>query len=71
MTACPAHATLQDMTAKLSAQILILLSMAFGITVAVLAIVGSDAVALVAFLGASVLGLLWVARGFFAKRPGS
>ncbi|HEV2087462.1 MAG TPA: hypothetical protein VGR21_04025 [Cryptosporangiaceae bacterium] len=61
---------LLGMSPKLSSQILVLLSIAYGVTVALLAVLGAGrAVGLFAFIGASVLGLLWVARSFFMKRP--
>lgn len=48
---------------------MVLLSMLFGIGVAVLAIAGSSAVGVFAVIGAMVLGLLWTARSMFMKRP--
>jgi len=57
------------MTPELSSRILVLLSVVFGITVASLAILGSDAVGPFAAIGGMVLGLLWVARSLFVGRP--
>lgn len=58
---------LHRMTPQLSSRILVFLSIAFGIAIAVLAVFGSDAVGTVAFIGAMALGLLWVGRAFFVK----
>jgi len=58
------------MTKQTSTRILVLASMAYGMTVAILAIFASGAVGAFAVIGAMVLGLLWVARSFFAKGPG-
>jgi len=57
------------MTRQTSARILILLSMAFGLTIAVLAISDSGGIGLVAVIGGMALGLLWTARAFFTKPP--
>jgi membrane associated rhomboid family serine protease len=57
------------MSPQTSARILSMLSLVFGITVAAPAIFGSDAVGIFAAIGGMVLGLLWVARSFFIKRP--
>lgn len=56
------------MNPKTSSRILVLLSMAYGITIGILAALGSDAMVTFATIGAPVLGLLWVARGMFVKR---
>lgn len=48
---------------------MVLLSMVFGVAVAALAISDSGAVGLFAVIGGMVLGLLWIARSFFMKRP--
>jgi len=53
----------------MSARILVLLSMAFGLTIAVLATTDSGGIALFAVIGGMVLGLLWTARSFFTKPP--
>jgi len=55
------------MTPQTSARIMVLLSMAYGITVGALAIAGAGVVGIVAIVGAMVLGFLWVARSFFMK----
>lgn len=57
------------MTPQSSSRILVLLSMAFGITVGALAIAGSGAVGTFAAIGGMVLGFLWVARSMLMKRP--
>ena len=57
------------MTRQTSSRILVLLSMAFAIAVGALGMIGSDAVGIFAAIGGMVLGLLWVARAFFATGP--
>ncbi len=57
------------MTPHTSSRILVLLSMAFGVAVGALAIVGSGAVGAFAAIGGMVLGLLWAARSMLMKRP--
>lgn len=57
------------MTPQTSSHILVLLSMAYGIVVAVLAMSGSGGVGIFAAIGGMVLGLLWVARSMFMRRP--
>lgn len=54
----------------MSTRVLVLLSMAYGITVAILGMTGSGGVGLFAAIGGMVLGFLWVARGMFMKRSG-
>jgi membrane associated rhomboid family serine protease len=56
------------MSRQLSSRVLVLLSMAFGIAVAVLGMSDSGAVGGFAAIGGMVLGFLWVVRSFFAKR---
>lgn len=56
------------MTPQTSSRIIVLLSMVFGCTVGVLAIVGSSAVGLFAIIGGMTLGLLWTARAMLMKR---
>jgi hypothetical protein len=56
------------MTPQQSTRILVLLSMAYGIAIAALAIAGSGAVGIFAIIGAMVLGLCWTARSMFMKR---
>ncbi len=58
-----------SMTREMSARILVLLSMAFGLTIAVLAMTDSGGIGLFAVIGGVVLGLLWTARSFFTKPP--
>jgi hypothetical protein len=56
------------MNHKVSGQIMVLLSMAFGLIVALLAMLDSSATGTFAAIGAMVLGLGWVARAFFARK---
>ncbi len=51
----------------MSARILVLLSMAFGLAIAVLAMTDSGGIGLFAVIGGVLLGLLWTARSFFTK----
>jgi hypothetical protein len=55
------------MNPKTSAQILIVLSVAYGVTIGILGALGSPAITLVAIIGAMVLGLLWVVRSVIAR----
>ncbi len=57
------------MTRETSARSLVLLSMAFGLTIAVLAVTGAGGIGLFAVIGGMILGLLWTARSFFTKPP--
>lgn len=57
------------MTPQTSSRIMVLLSMAYGLTIGVLAIVGAAGVGAFAAIGGMVLGLLWVARALFTKHP--
>jgi membrane associated rhomboid family serine protease len=63
-----ASGMLCGMSRQLSSRVLVLLSMAFGIAVAVLGMSDSGAVGGFAAIGGMVLGCLWVVRSFFAKR---
>ncbi|GAA3167094.1 hypothetical protein [Nonomuraea salmonea] len=58
------------MNAKLSARILVALSVVYGLTVGLLALLGVAQTAMMTFLiaGAVVLGGLWVVRGLFTGR---
>lgn len=56
-----------DMDKKLGSKILVLLSMVYGGTIALLAAFGSGAMLPVAMIGAMVLGVCWVAVGMFGK----
>jgi hypothetical protein len=58
----------EAMDPKTSARVLVALSIAYGITIGILGIVDSGAIAAVAIIGALVLGGLWVVRGLFLKR---
>jgi hypothetical protein len=55
------------MDPKLSARLLIVLSICYGITVAILGALGSSAIGIVAVVGALVLGGLWVVRGLLSR----
>jgi hypothetical protein len=56
------------MKSKLSAQVLVVASICYGIGVAML-VVGSSATALVATIGALILGGLWAIRGVLLRKP--
>jgi hypothetical protein len=56
------------MSPRLSARLLIALSICYGILVAILGALHSSAVGLVAMIGALVLGGLWAVRGLFTSR---
>lgn len=56
------------MDPKLSSRLLVALSVAYGITIGILATFDSPAMTTVAVVGALVLGGLWVVRGLFVKR---
>lgn len=56
------------MDPTLSARLLVTLSVAYGITIGILATFDSPAMTTVAVIGALVLGGLWVVRGLFVKR---
>jgi len=53
------------MDPRLSARILVALSIVYGGTVAVLGALGSSALVTVAIVGAVALGVLWAVRGVF------
>jgi hypothetical protein len=59
------------MNPMLSSRLLIALSILYGIVIAILAMVNSSALTLVAVIGAMVLGGLWAVRGLFANRSRS
>jgi predicted membrane-bound mannosyltransferase len=59
------------MNLKLSARVLIVLSMCYGIVIAILGFLDSSAVTTVAVIGALVLGVLWAVRGVLASRGSS
>lgn len=56
------------MTPGLSSRIMIVLSMAYGITIGALAAADSGAASTFASIGGMMLGLLWVARWMVTKR---
>lgn len=59
------------MTPQLYSRLLIVLSLCYGIAIAILGALGSPAVGLAAMIGALVLGGLWALRGvFFGRRAG-
>jgi hypothetical protein len=59
------------MNPKTSAQVLMIVSICYGILIAILGAVGSSAVGLVAMIGALVVGALWVVRGILISRSRS
>jgi Na+/serine symporter len=59
------------MNPKTSARVLIIVSICYGILIAILGAVGSSAVALVAMIGALVIGALWAVRGILINRSRS
>jgi hypothetical protein len=63
-----APATIGAMNPRLSVRVLVALSLCYGILIAILAVLGSSAVTVVAVIGALVLGGLWAVRGIFADR---
>jgi hypothetical protein len=58
------------MTPETSSRVLVLLSMVYGISIAIMAMTSSGGIGLVAIIGAMILGVLWTARAMFMKRPG-
>ena len=56
------------MNPKTSARILAAASAAYGVTIGILGALDSAATAIVAVVGAIVLGGLWVIRGLFVSR---
>ncbi|HEU4423657.1 MAG TPA: hypothetical protein VFR67_14080 [Pilimelia sp.] len=59
------------MNPKLSFRLLVVLSICYGIAVAILGALGSAALTIVAVVGALVIGGLWAVRGVFAGRDRS
>ena len=57
----------RDITPKLSAGIIVLLTIAYGCTIGALAMADSGAVSVFASIGGMMLGLLWVARWMVAR----
>jgi hypothetical protein len=51
-----------------SSRVLIVLTLVYGITIAILGAVGASAVGLVAMIGALIVGGLWAVRGLFADK---
>jgi hypothetical protein len=56
------------MDPRIANRVLISLSVCYGGLIAVLAVLNSSAVSVVAVIGAIVLGLLWTIRGLFVRR---
>ena len=56
------------MSSILSSKVLIVASVCYGITIAILGAASSAAVGLVATIGALVIGGLWAVRGLFIHR---
>jgi hypothetical protein len=56
------------MGSKLSAPLLVILSICYGITVAILGALDSPATGIVAIIGALVVGGLWAVRGVLSRR---
>jgi hypothetical protein len=56
------------MDPRFANRVLIALSSCYGALIAILAILNSSAIAVVAVIGAIVLGLLWSIRGLFVRR---
>lgn len=56
------------MDPRIANRVLIALSSCYGALIAILAILNSSAVSVVAVIGAIVLGLLWSIRGLFVRR---
>jgi hypothetical protein len=59
------------MDPKLSARVLVALSIAYGVTVGILGMVDSGAITAFAVVGALVLGALWAVRGMLMRRDQS
>jgi hypothetical protein len=55
------------MNPKTSAQILIVLSIAYGVTIGILGALDSAATTTIAIIGALVIGGLWVVRSVVAR----
>lgn len=56
-----------DMDKKLASKVLVVLSMIFGISLALMAYLGSPALATVAIVGGVSLGLLWTMTALFGR----
>jgi len=59
------------MNPKLTSRLLIVLSLCYGIVIAILGALGSSALTIVAIIGALVIGGLWAVRGMFSSRDRS
>jgi hypothetical protein len=52
----------------LSSRVLIIATIAYGITIGILGVLGTRSVGIVATIGAMILGGLWAVRGLLVKR---
>jgi hypothetical protein len=59
---------MRRMDPRIANRVLLALSSCYGGLIAILAILNSSAIAVVAIIGAIVLGLLWSIRGLFVRR---
>jgi hypothetical protein len=57
------------MKSILSTEVLVVASICYGIAIAILGVLGSSAIALVATIGALILGGLWAIRGVLLRKP--
>lgn len=55
------------LTTLLSSRVLIVLSLAYGIVIAILGAIGSSALGIVALIGALIVGGLWVVRAVVSE----
>jgi hypothetical protein len=56
------------MDPRLSARLLVVLSLVYGGTVAILGALGSSALVVFSIVGAVVIGVLWAVRGVFLPK---
>jgi hypothetical protein len=56
------------MNSILSSRVLVVASIVYGIAIAILGVLGSPATALVATIGALVIGGLWAVRGVLTRK---
>jgi hypothetical protein len=61
-------ATIDAMNPKMTFRLLLALSIAYGIAVAIMGALGSSALTIVAIVGALVIGGLWALRGVLSNR---
>ena len=55
------------MDKKLASRILVILSMVYGITLGLMAVLDAPGISTTAIIGAVVLGLLWAMTGLFGR----